>query len=175
MEYGNDALSYALWMLKQGYLEVDADGYIWRTAAFRAGAWRKITRRRAENVGGKGYLRLSLQINGKLRSVMAHRVIWTYLVGPIPESKQINHKDLNRQNNRIANLEVVSDAENIQHSYANGRRKPWSDSNVWRGKERLSKEKICEIRSDREAGMSYPDLSKKWGISTTHAHRLCNQ
>ena len=48
------------------------------------------------------------------------------LVGAIPDGLQINHRDLNKQNNRPITSEVVTGSENIAHSYAHGRTEPWA-------------------------------------------------
>lgn len=41
-----------------------------------------------------------------------HRIIWTIFHGEIQDSLFVNHKDCNRQNNNILNLELVTQAEN---------------------------------------------------------------
>jgi len=173
----SEALLYALELLHDGHLSVDEEGRIWRNAICSHGKWVNITPRRAENVGGKGYLRLTLQIKGRLRSVMAHRVIWEHLVGPIPHGKQINHKDLDKTNNRLSNLEVVSAPENIQHSYQNGRNKPWSrgGSGYWRDKPLLDNATKAEVRYLREQGLLYREIAERVGISLTHAQRICTR
>jgi hypothetical protein len=67
-----------------------------------------------------GYVRLKLRDpskrNGTL-SVLAHRVIWEAIHGPIPTHLTVNHIDGDKINNSLSNLEVVTMAENIQHSY----------------------------------------------------------
>jgi len=57
--------------------------------------------RRKYGTGGitkKGYIR----INGK----MAHRIVWEKENGAIPDGYFIHHKDGNKQNNNINNLET---------------------------------------------------------------------
>ena len=42
----------------------------------------------------------------------AHRIIWEMFKGEIPEGKTIDHKDLNRANNRISNLRLCDQYQN---------------------------------------------------------------
>jgi hypothetical protein len=45
-----------------------------------------------------------------------HRLVWEAFIGKIPTGMEINHKDGNKQNNHIDNLEVVYTRENQSHS-----------------------------------------------------------
>lgn len=165
----------AISMLEAGRFALDDAGFVWRHACFRAGRWVSITPRRAENVGGKGYLRLTMQVDGKLHSVQAHRVIWTYRVGPIADGYQINHRDKNKTNNRIENLEVVTNQQNMDHAWSLGKNKPWCNggSGFWRGKELLSEYIKNTMRTLRAEGFSLREISEKTGYSITHVQRTC--
>lgn len=69
----------------------------------------------------KGYARL--QINGK--SVFVHTLVATYFIGPKPNPKaQVNHKDGNKTNNYVKNIEWVTPSKNLQHAYDTGLRQP---------------------------------------------------
>jgi hypothetical protein len=50
------------------------------------------------------------------RSQYLHRVVYELFVGEIPEGLHINHKDGNKANNHVGNLEVVSASENAIHA-----------------------------------------------------------
>ncbi|MET3998844.1 hypothetical protein [Marinobacterium sp. MBR-109] len=39
---------------------------------------------------------------------------------------------------------------------------------------KMSAEQAAELKADREAGMTYPVLSEKYGISISHAHRIAS-
>jgi len=70
------------------------------------------------HVGSDHYIRFSACKNGKYRKIAVHRAIWEAFVAPIPQGMEINHKDLDRANNRIENLELVTHQENIIHAQA---------------------------------------------------------
>lgn len=76
-----------------------------------------------------GYLCVSIHKDGKQRVVQSHILIAkTFL--PNPENKpQINHKDGNKKNNAIENLEWVTARENLLHAFKTGLNpgsKPWT-------------------------------------------------
>lgn len=64
-----------------------------------------------------GYVIYSLRIDGKTFSKLAHvLVIEVWKPELLEEDKIINHKDGNKSNNNIDNLEVISKRENIIHA-----------------------------------------------------------
>lgn len=176
--WSGDALELAMSFIADGLLRVDSNGFVWRIAEIRSGRIVSVEPRRAETVGGKGYLRIVLGVPGQRRtcSVVAHRVVYTSLVGAIPDGLQINHRDLNKQNNRPDNLEVVTGSENIAHSYAHGRTLPWTavraTGGAWRGKPLKTDEEIASMRALRASGVRLRDIAARFGISTAHTHRL---
>lgn len=64
----------------------------------------------------KGYAQITMCKNGKYYRKAVHRVVWEAFVGPIDGRLEINHKDLDRNNNNIENLEVVTHQQNLQHA-----------------------------------------------------------
>lgn len=64
----------------------------------------------------KGYWIASLCKNGKYTKRSMHRMVWEAFNGRIENRLEINHKDLNRGNNKLDNLEVVTHQQNIQHA-----------------------------------------------------------
>lgn len=51
----------------------------------------------------------------KKRSLSIHRLLYAAFIGPLNRNLVINHKDNNRSNNSLSNLELVTNLENIQH------------------------------------------------------------
>lgn len=174
-----DSMALAIGYLRDGALSVDGDGQFWRHFVHdRYGKKKPIDARRAENGTRKGYLAVTLGIPKSRRTckVLAHVLAWTWFNGPISSGLQVNHKDLNKANNRPSNLELTTGSENIRHSYANGRTRPWSRASEWRpGKPRLSDQQKLEVCKLRSSGLSLRGISRDTGISGTHVARILNE
>lgn len=65
------------------------------------------------------YKTVSFILNGEKKQTSLHRLVYTIFKGEIPKKMVINHKDGNKANNRIDNLECISQSDNIKHAYAN--------------------------------------------------------
>ena len=69
---------------------------------------------------GLQYSCFSLLTNNKRKICKAHRLVALAFI-PNPDNKpQVNHKDGNKANNHIDNLEWVTSKENHQHGWQNG-------------------------------------------------------
>lgn len=72
-----------------------------------------------------GYPIVSLQYipNNKPRKTYTiHRLVAAAFFGPVPKGLQCNHKDGNKANNRVSNLEYITPRENTLHAIKNGLR-----------------------------------------------------
>ncbi len=66
------------------------------------------------------YLKIGLHNNGVRKTVSIHKLVAKAFI-PNPDNKpQINHKDLNKENNSASNLEWVTGEENRLHAHNNG-------------------------------------------------------
>jgi hypothetical protein len=70
----------------------------------------------------KGYLETSLRKNNKPNVKKIHRLVYEAFVCKIPLNYCINHIDLDKKNNHISNLELVTNAENICHAELNNKK-----------------------------------------------------
>ena len=96
-----------------------------------------------------GYLRVELRHNGKKKSHFIHKLIANAFI-PNPDKKPfVNHKDSNRSNNRIENLEWVTASENSMHGWRCGNITGWTGKrHCETTKDRISKSKKGVLLSD---------------------------
>ena len=67
-------------------------------------------------VGSDFYIYFTPSKEGKYVHRPVHRCIWEAFNGPIPGRLEVNHKNLDRADNRLENLELVTHQQNIQHA-----------------------------------------------------------
>jgi HNH endonuclease/AP2 domain len=97
-------------------MEYDPETGVFKWRRGRGGVW-------AGTVAGTvdpstGYVRIYVD----QKNHHAHRLAWLHVTGAWPEG-QIDHRDLDRANNRFANLRPATNAQNMQNAslYANNK------------------------------------------------------
>lgn len=92
-----------------------------------------------QNENFDGYLVVYV---GNNRSIGVHRLVaMAFIPNDEPEiKKEVNHKDFNRKNNVVTNLEWMTHSDNIKYSHKNGRYEPkYGENNPNYGNKKLSK------------------------------------
>jgi hypothetical protein len=95
----------------------------------------------------------------------AHRVIWEYVNGPIPEGMTINHIDGNKRNNKISNLECIPQAANNLHAYRTGLKVPYERGGSKNPAAKLTETEVIAIRELAAQGVSRKAIREKFGMS----------
>lgn len=67
-------------------------------------------------IGSHGYWVVNLWFENKFRQMLLHRLLALYFIENKSNGNYINHKDGNRQNNDLNNLEWCTCSENYQHA-----------------------------------------------------------
>lgn len=99
-----------------------------------------------------GYFQVSLWKNNKGTWFYIHRLLAQAFI-PNPEGKpEVNHKDGNRQNNSLDNLEWATRIENAQHAVRTGLRTYTN---------RLTRDEFIECLQSVIEGESYQSLSNR--------------
>ena len=89
-----------------------------------------------QNILYSGYYYVNLYKNNKVNRVLVHRVVSQAFIPNTDNKPQVNHKDGNKLNNCVDNLEWVSASENNYHAIKTGLRNYNSMSY-----------KICQIKN----------------------------
>ena len=66
-----------------------------------------------------GYERVTLWNKGKQYKMSIHRLVATKYIPNLKNLPQVNHKDGNKTNNSVSNLEWCTQSENMKHAYKN--------------------------------------------------------
>lgn len=142
-----------MWIDISDNYEASTDGHI------RNKRTRRVLR---EFVGKDGYLRT--QFDGKSRTV--HKTIAKAFIPQDPDRPFVNHKDGNKQNNRVDNLEWCTRSENMYHAYDHNLKK--SPIGTTNGRCKLSEEDVEYIRANykpHDSVFGARPLAEKFGVA----------
>lgn len=109
-------------------------------------------------------------VNIKRTTKYVHRLVAKAFIDSIPPKMTINHKDGNKTNNKVSNLEIVSYSDNHLHAFEILKRKPTclgkTNTNVSKPVRQIDSKgnKINDYPSAREAerqtGISHKNISQ---------------
>lgn len=110
----------------EGYYQVDENGNVRSLRRFRkngATGYFQEGKELKKTDRGNGYLCVNLSKDGKTRIHSIHRLVAETFLEKIEGKTQVNHKDGNKYNNSVHNLEWCTCKENINHCDENLGRK----------------------------------------------------
>lgn len=112
-----------------------------------------------------GYNRIAVRRrdDNQIKHVFAHRLVCETFIGEIPKGFCINHKDGNKINNDLINLEIVSFKENTIHAVKNGFWSPKKGKDHWNSC--LMQNEIEKMYELFEIGISNKEISKIFNIN----------
>lgn len=108
-----------------------------------------------------GYPRLTLYGQDAKCLYTVHVLVAATFLGPRPEGYQIDHKDGNKLNAAVTNLEYVTSAENNKRATKNGLKA--RGSRQWYSK--LTEDQVRMILKRYAAGDSWYLMSKELGVT----------
>ncbi len=134
------------------------------------------------NVGGKilsqktkknGYKEVNLYIAPQ-KSLMCyvHRAVYFSFNPSSDTTLEINHKNLNKSDNSLYNLELVTSKENMKHAYINGKCGLVITYGESSPRAKLTNKKVLEIREMHSKTRSINQIAKKFGIGNSQVQRI---
>ncbi len=110
---------------------------------------------------GLRYLHVILCVNQKKEIKLVHRLVAETFLLNKDNKAQVNHKDGNKHNNHVSNLEWCTSEENNLHAYNNNLLNRYEN----RPQAKLTKEKVLEIPKYIKQGATTDDLAKLFNVS----------
>ena len=93
-----------------------------------------------------------------------HRLVVAAFLGPIPAGMEVNHKDLNKHNPRLDNLEVVTRSANLKHAYRHGRIPHLKRAGHQNSNTRLTSADVIQIRWRAAFGEKLKHIRAQFGL-----------
>lgn len=146
----------------EGLYEVSNLGRI-RSAIDRKGSFNgKILIPRKDK---NGYLLINLRKFKVCFTKKVHGVVAQSFLGQRPAKMVINHKDSIKANNRVENLEYVTQRENIRHCRRHGIMRDWFGEGSPSAK--LTNSNVLEIRKLLYVGIPTPQIAMQFGVKVS--------
>ena len=114
-----------------------------------------------------GYRVIALSANRATRLVKAHRLVADAFLGECPDGLQINHKDGDKSNNAVNNLEYVTPSKNIQHAY--------DELGDMGNRKRTPPSVVLAMRKRHEDGLGIAAVAREFCCSMSGASRIINR
>ena len=110
----------------------------------------------SKKIFNTGYEYVSIFANNKKQNKTIHRLVAEAFIDNFDSNLVINHKDGNKQNNCVNNLEVVTQKENIKHSWEHklSKRTRCKKINQYTKDGKLIKSYNAIMDAERETGIS---------------------
>ena len=135
----NDTKFYTLNNIETGYL-VYKDGTVYSTANNKFKRMKPVKQR-------NGYYLVHLHLNGKSYYRWLHRMVAECFLENKDNKPEVNHKDGDKSNNAVENLEWVTTKENIAHAFRTNLRGVGENASNAKLTEKQVR-KICEMLVD---------------------------
>lgn len=130
----------------------------------------------------KGYFKVMLRNGEKYESKQVHRLVAEAFIPNPRNLPQVNHKDTDKKNNKVENLEWITNYGNIQHAILNGCYKPHNEKqkqavmkNLHKGQEARKKE-VARLNEEGKIMAIYKSIteaSRRTRIDTSKISLCC--
>lgn len=159
-------------LVKDGALLIQQDGTVLNTKTL------KVYDRKSK----KGHIHIAWKDNGQTKHVLAHRLIYRVVIGPLDSDDQVCHEDGNRANNRPSNLFKTNQSGSTRHyndlnginSAAISAAMVAHHARVLQTNCKLSPEQVMEVRRRYAAGETRWRLARDFRMDFRAINNIVN-
>ena len=130
-----------------------------------------------QHINKEGYNQVCISLGGrdKKKVFKIHKAVAETFICNLENKSDVNHKDGNKQNNTLSNLEWMTKKENMEHASQNGLLKPLCGTDSPTAK--LTKEDVIYIRENyiaRDPVYGSRALGRKFNINHSSILNIIN-
>lgn len=167
-----------------------ADGYEWAYSVSNYGRISSVSRvaKRSTNgplpirgrlltgaLSNRGYLYVTLTVDGKKKNLSIHRLVARTFLDNHRHLPQVNHKDGNKKNNHVENLEWCTNRDNAIHALRIGLSSPpTSGPGEISPAHKLTWESARRIRALARAGIPQRAIAQLYGVAQGTVGHIVN-
>lgn len=111
-----------------------------------------------------GYHKIKLSKYGKVKDFTVHRLVALNFVKNIFNKPQVNHKDGNKLNNKVDNLEWMTISEQSIHAYKYNLK---SKTGIKNSMVKLTEEEVKKIKEMLDMGSRVGEISKEFNVTSS--------
>lgn len=139
------------------------DGWPGYWVTDRGRIWSTKTRRFLRPGVTQGYRHVTLSRGGRRQTFRVHALVAAAFLGPRPPGMEINHRDGDKANNAVGNLEYLARSANLRHAYRTGLLRKDREHNP---RAKLTSNQVGEIRAlYARGGLTQVELARRFGVS----------
>lgn len=151
------------------------DEEIWKThcSGYEVSSQGRVKGRKVDYIKSyilSGYPVCKIRIDGKAYTKSVHRLVAEAFLGSIPDGMVVNHKDGNKLNPKLSNLEIITEKQNSIHAFQTGLLVPKSGED--HPMAILSENDVKDIYRRLKNGEATSQISKIYGISNGYVREL---
>lgn len=164
----------AIEWVQLGILSIDRKGRVW-SMQFRKGPspWKKRKKPIRAEREKRGYLYVFCNIGGHRFEVGAHRLVWQFYYGNIPDRITINHENGRKTDNKPKNLSLMTHGDNNRHAFRVIKTRNSQGEN--HSQHKLTGEKVLMMRYLRDQGHTLTYLADQFDVSLATASLVCSR
>jgi ribosomal protein L18 len=107
-----------------------------------------------------GYIQARFTYDKNKKSASVHRLVALYFLENENNHIEVNHKDGNKKNNNVNNLEWCSRSENLKHAYKTGLK--IAPKGTQNNQSKLNEEQVKKILTDKSKNKKFTNVYKEY-------------